>query len=155
MRNIYITLQYSFILCSQFTNFNRTISYHQLRLLQCIQSFLVTLPLLAGLHRLEMFVKFRLMGAKGKVEYVPLSDEKAAEVGAEMLGEAFLYSVAASYMLYEYYKSIKKGIEKETNTSDNISDLQEQIATLANRVEQLALTVDNKLEQLPSDKSKK
>ncbi len=82
------------------------------------------------------------MGAKGKVEYARLSDEKAAEIGAEMLGESFLYGVAASYMLYEYWKSIKKGIEKDTNTSDNISDLHEQIVKLNNQVDHLTHVVE-------------
>ena len=94
-----------------------------------------------------MFVKFRLMGAKGKVEYSHLSDEKAAEVGAEMLGEAFLYGVAASYMLYEYVKSVKKGIEKETNTNDSITDLQEQMGLLTSQVERLNAIAD-KLESV-------
>ncbi len=94
-----------------------------------------------------MFVKFRLMGAKGKVEYSRLNDEKSAEVGAEMLGEAFLYGVAASYMLYEYVKSVKKGIEKETNTNDSIADLQKQMGLLTSQVERLS-AIAEKLESV-------
>lgn len=94
-----------------------------------------------------MFVKFRLMGAKGKVEYSRLNDEKSAEVGAEMLGEAFLYGVAASYMLYEYVKSVKKGIEKETNTNDSIADLQKQMGLLSSQVERLS-AIAEKLESV-------
>ena len=92
------------------------------------------------------------MGAQGKVEYIRLSDEKAAEIGAEMLGEAFLYGVAASYMLYEYWKSIKKGIEKDAATTDNISDLQEQLAKMNNQLDRLAHTVETLKAEQSSDK---
>ena len=101
-------------------------------------------------------MKFRLMGAQGKVEYTRLSNEKAAEVGSEMLGEAFIYVVAASYMLYEYGKSIQRGIEKEATTNDSISDIQSEIAKLNLQVGQLMDTFKHlqDIKKKPQDKLK-
>lgn len=70
-----------------------------------------------------MFVKFRLMGAKGSVEYKPLSEEKAVELGAEMLGEFFIYMMAASYIFYEYWKGIKKDKERDSTQDEQGTSL--------------------------------
>ena len=108
-----------------------------------------------GLHRLEMFVKFRLMGAKGHVEYAPLSEEKAVEQGAEMLGELFIYGTAAGYIVYEYWKGVKKEHKKDSSTSDNITELQDKIRQLDNEVAQLTTRIRS-LEQIKkSDKTPK
>ena len=48
------------------------------------------------------------MGMKGKVESKPLSEERAVEMGSEIIGEAFLYSVAAAYIVFEYWRSTRK-----------------------------------------------
>ena len=47
-------------------------------------------------------MRLRIMGMKGKVEYKPLSEERAVEIGSEILGETFLYSMAAACIVYEY-----------------------------------------------------
>lgn len=107
-----------------------------------------------ALHRLEMFVKFRLMGATGQVEYVRLNDEKAAEIGSEMLGEAFLYGVAASYIMYEYAKSVSKGNKKDETTSDSIAELQEQVAKLNTQLDSLSQSLE-KLNQHTLNSSNK
>ena len=47
-------------------------------------------------HRLEVFAKMRVMGAMGPTHTQPLKKEKA-EVGAEILGETFIYTIAAPF----------------------------------------------------------
>ena len=78
------------------------------------------------LHRLDTFVRLRIMGMKGKVEYKPLSEERAVEIGSEILGETFLYSMAAACIVYEYWRSMKKGQRNEDFQNLEISDLQKQ-----------------------------
>lgn len=80
-----------------------------------------------ALHHLEMFVKFRLMGASGSVEYAVLSEERAAELGAEMIGEFFVYGTAASLILYEYWKSVQRGQEKDESQDEKIRRLEHRI----------------------------
>lgn len=95
------------------------------------------------LHRLEVFVRFRLMGVKGKAEYKALSEERAVELGSEILGEAFLFSVAAGYMVYEYWRGVKKEQMKQDQQNLHISKLQTQTANLERRVAGLQQTMDS------------
>lgn len=97
-----------------------------------------------------MFVKFRLMGAKGALEYVPLNQEKAVELGAEMLGEFFIYSTAASYIFYEYWKSVSKDKERDETQDEQgmslnilngkVKILEEDIERLKNEMEKIKAT---------------
>ena len=90
-----------------------------------------------------MFVRLRLMGMKGKAEYKPLSEERAVELGSEILGETFLYSVAAAYIIYEYWRSVKKEQRKTDEQDLHISDLQTQTAKLEQQIAGLQQSVDS------------
>ena len=90
-----------------------------------------------------MFVRLRLMGMKGKTEYKPVTEERAVELGSEILGETFLYSVAAAYIVYEYWRSVKKEQRKEDVQNRHISDLQTQTAKLEQQMVGLQRTLDS------------
>ena len=95
------------------------------------------------------------MGAKGHVEYAALSEEKAVEQGAEMLGELFIYATAAGYIVYEYWKGVKKEHKKESSTNEHITELQDKIMQLDNEVALLTTRIRS-LEQIKkSDKTPK
>ena len=81
-------------------------------------------------HRMEMFVKMRLMGAKGPAQVQPLKEERAIEVGAELIGEAFIFSVAAVFVLYEYNKSVKKEAVKEEVIKQEMANMRTQLDSL-------------------------
>jgi len=83
-----------------------------------------------ALHYLELFVKMRLMGVTGPTEYKPLKEERAVELGSELIGEVFLYGVAASYIMYEYYKSVKKEQERDDNQDMQLAKLHERLKAL-------------------------
>ena len=83
------------------------------------------------------------MGMKGKVEYTPLTEERAVERGAEILGETFLYSIAAGYIVYEYWRSGKKEQRKEDVQNHDISMLQTQVVNLEQQMSQLQQTLDS------------
>ena len=87
-------------------------------------------------------MRFRLMGMKGKADYKPLTEERAVELGSEILGEAFLYSIAAGYIVYEYWRSVKKDHMKEDAQNHHISELQAQTANLERQVAGLQETLD-------------
>ena len=95
------------------------------------------------LHRLDTFVRLRLMGMKGKVENKPLSEERAVEKGSEILSEAFLYSVAAGYIVFEYWRSVRKDQRKEEAQNHEIADLQVQTERLEQQMTQLQHTLDS------------
>lgn len=83
------------------------------------------------------------MGMHGKVEYKPLSEERAVELGIEILGEAFLYSVAAGYIVYEYWRSAKKDQMNEDHQNHDIYDLQSHNVRLEQQMIQLQETLDS------------
>ena len=84
----------------------------------------------AALHYLEVFVKMRLMGLSGPAEYQPLREERAVQLGSEIIGEVFLYSVAASFLLYEYYRSVRKDQERDDSQDLKLVKIQERLKAL-------------------------
>ena len=98
-----------------------------------------------------MFVKMRLMGAKGPAQVQPLKEERAIEVGAELIGEAFIFSVAAVFVLYEYNKSVKKEEKKEQARKKDLEDMK----ALLDRLNEDMSTVKKTLNQPESSSLKK
>ena len=92
-------------------------------------------------------MKFRLMGSSGRVEYAPLSEERAAEIGAEMIGEFFVYGTAAGLILYEYWKSVQRGQEKDESQD-------EKIRKLGLKMKELEIEVQKLHNQLTVEKSR-
>lgn len=88
-----------------------------------------------------MNVKMRVMGTTGKVEVPKLNDETAVELGAELIGEFFIYTIASAGIFAEYYRSSRKEQEKQ--------DLQdESLKTLQAKVQELELSVETQAAQL-------
>ena len=72
----------------------------------------------------------RWMGTTGPTHVKPLTEERAAELGAEIIGDTFVYSVAASFIIFEYVHSKKK--EQDTKGTQNT-----QIAKLNDSIQRL------------------
>lgn len=94
------------------------------------------------------------MGSKAPIEVQPLTEEKAVEMGSELLGELILFSVGVGYISYEYFKSVQKGKHKEdtqddliTKLNDRVNDMEAQLKTIKIELE------DNKLERKKSKDS--
>lgn len=64
------------------------------------------------------------MGAKGSTRPKPLKEEKAIEMGAELLGETFILAVATSIVIYEYWRSSLKESALEAAQDKDIDVLQ-------------------------------
>ena len=88
------------------------------------------LPPLVVLHWLEVFVKMRLMGASGPTQVKPLSNEKAVEIGAEIIGELIVYSIASSAIIAEYCRSSRRGQAVEDTQDQKISKLNNKLKLL-------------------------
>ncbi|KAL8618342.1 hypothetical protein ACOMHN_047414 [Nucella lapillus] len=81
-------------------------------------------------HWLEVNFRMRLMGL-GKAQSVEkLSDEMAIELGAEMLGEFIIFTVAAGTLLLEYQKSAKKEALKEEREKHQVLILKQKLQDL-------------------------
>lgn len=86
----------------------------------------------------------RVMGATGPTHIKPLKEDKAVEMGAEFLGEAFIYSVAASFLMFEYWRSSRKEALLEAEQDRDIDVLQEKLKN----VQQTLNTISDKMAAL-------
>ena len=64
-------------------------------------------------------------------------------MGSEILSEAFLYSVAAGYIVFEYWRSVRKDQRQEEAQNHEIADLQVQTERLEQQMTQLQHTLDS------------
>ncbi|XP_038548857.1 optic atrophy 3 protein homolog isoform X2 [Micropterus salmoides] len=87
-------------------------------------------------HWIEMRTKMRIMGFRGSV-IKPLNEEAAAELGAELLGEAIIFLVGGGCMVLEYSRQASNSRRKEEELNDTIASLQTQLAELTLTTETL------------------
>lgn len=97
------------------------------------------------LHHLEVFVKMRLMGATGPTQVRALNEEKAVELGTEIIGEMVIFTIASSAILYEYFRSVRKGQAVEDTQDQKIAKLNDRLRKLDREVNILKRTL-HKLE---------
>ncbi|CAD5119263.1 DgyrCDS7892 [Dimorphilus gyrociliatus] len=81
-------------------------------------------------HRLETTVKMRLLGLKKINEIKPLKPEIAVDLGAEMLGELVVFSVAASTIWLEYKRQSRNDQRKEDTQNDRLLELEILVADM-------------------------
>ena len=81
------------------------------------------------------------MGLQGPVNVKPLNEEKAVELGAEMLGQAIIYGVGAGTIFFEINRSQKKDQQKEEEQNRKIQSLRDKIDDLGLDVEQQAAQI--------------
>ena len=69
------------------------------------------------------------MGFRGS-NIKPLNEEAAAELGAELLGEAIIFLIGTGCMVLEYSRQASNSARKEEELSQTISSLQTQLGEL-------------------------
>lgn len=90
-----------------------------------------------------MRTKMRIMGFRGST-IKPLNEDLAAELGAELLGEAIIFFIGGGCMLLEYSRQSTNSRRKEEELNATITGLQTQIAELELTTE----TIDAQLREL-------
>lgn len=85
----------------------------------------------------------RIMGFRGS-NIKPLNEDAAAELGAELLGEAIIFLVGGGCMVLEYSRQSANSRRKEEELNATITGLQTQIAELELTTE----TLDAQLREL-------
>ncbi|XP_028274959.1 optic atrophy 3 protein homolog [Parambassis ranga] len=89
----------------------------------------VCLPPAQLYHWIEMRTKMRIMGFRGST-IKPLNEEAAAELGAELLGEAIIFLIGGGCMVLEYSRQATNSRNKEEELNKTITNLQTQVAEL-------------------------
>lgn len=115
-------------------------------------------PLLTVYHWLDVNLRMRILGLGKATEVKPLSSEAAVELGAEIISESFLFSIATATIAFEYWRSSKKDDQHESQQSLDIKGLQSQVQELGLLIEEqdAKLREFNRLlvEYAPSSKRK-
>ncbi|XP_069017584.1 optic atrophy 3 protein homolog [Embiotoca jacksoni] len=96
----------------------------------------VCLPPAQIYHWVEMRTKMRIMGFRGS-SIKPLNEEAAAELGAELLGEAIIFLIGGGCMVLEYSRQATNARRKEEEQNETITSLQTQIGELTLTTETL------------------
>ncbi|KAM3829428.1 optic atrophy 3 protein [Vipera latastei] len=94
-------------------------------------------------HWVEMRAKMRIMGFRGAA-IKPLNEEAAAELGAELLGEAIVFGVGGLCVFLEYSRQSTNTKKKEEELNSTLLGLQEQLMELSLTVE----TLDARLREM-------
>ncbi|KAJ0021909.1 hypothetical protein NQD34_009400 [Periophthalmus magnuspinnatus] len=96
----------------------------------------ICLPPAQLYHWIEMRTKMRIMGFRGAT-IKPLNEESAAELGAELLGEAIIFFIGGGCMVLEYSRQAANSRRKEDELNATITSLQTQLAELTLTTETL------------------
>ncbi|KAJ7188917.1 OPA3-domain-containing protein [Mycena filopes] len=85
------------------------------------------------LYRSEVKLRTNILGEPAK-HIRPLSETRAVENGANALAEGFLFSVAATLILGEAYRSNRSQTKRREGVDDQLETLTEQVADLTARL---------------------
>ncbi|KAJ2766992.1 hypothetical protein IWQ56_003500 [Coemansia nantahalensis] len=87
-------------------------------------------------HRTEMTWKMRVLGYKNE-RIRPLNDARAVDAGADFLGEAFIFGVAASLILAEQLRSRSQAKRQRSAIDERLDSLEALAAEQREVAEQL------------------
>ncbi|KAA0714852.1 Optic atrophy 3 protein -like protein [Triplophysa tibetana] len=90
----------------------------------------ICLPPAQAYHWIEMRTKMRIMGFRGS-SIKPLNEDAAAELGAELLGEAIIFIIGGGCMVFEYSRQAANSRRKEEELTENMNNLHTQLGELA------------------------
>ena len=102
-------------------------------------------------------MKMRWMGTTGPTHVKPLTEDRAAELGAEIIGDSFVYSVAAGIIVFEYVRSKRKEQDAEDTQNNQIARLHDSIRRLEREMKDVRNHLDkmnNKQQSIKKDDKK-
>ncbi|NWI06690.1 OPA3 protein, partial [Tichodroma muraria] len=83
-----------------------------------------------------MRTKMRLLGFRGAA-VKPLNEEAAAELGAELLGEALVFGVGGLCVYLEYLRQAGQSRRREEHLEQTLSDLRQGLEQLQRDLDEL------------------
>ena len=72
----------------------------------------------------------RVMGLTSGTKVKPLSEDIAADLGAEILGESLVFMVGVGTLFFEYRRGQRKEEKKEEEQNEQLSQMQVQLQEL-------------------------
>ncbi|KAG8718941.1 hypothetical protein FRC08_004013 [Ceratobasidium sp. 394] len=96
-------------------------------------------------HRTEVQLRTNIMGETAK-NIKPLSESRAIQNGANSLAEAFLFSVAATLILAETWRSNRSQARRRDDVDDQLDDLRTEVRELRSQMEAMGQGWEQALE---------
>ena len=78
-------------------------------------------------HNFDVNVKRRLLGLKASDHVQPLNEDAAVELGANLLGEGFLYSFLVGLLIAENMYSTSVSEAKDAEKKKHLKSLEDQV----------------------------
>eukprot|EP00052_Salpingoeca_macrocollata_P027205 m.257382 g.257382 ORF g.257382 m.257382 type:complete len:162 (+) comp22707_c0_seq7:2421-2906(+) len=103
-------------------------------------------PIGQGSHWVTVMMKRLTLDSKRR-DVKPLDPAEAVAAGAELIGEVFVYSVAALIVINEYLSSAAKSAEKEAKQTEKIRSLVAALEIVEQRLDELQETQTQLLAQ--------
>ncbi|XP_045429652.1 optic atrophy 3 protein isoform X1 [Pipistrellus kuhlii] len=100
----------------------------------------VCLPPAQLYHWAEMRAKMRLMGFNAEA-VKPLNEEAAADLGAELLGEATIFLLACACIVLEYWRQRAQQRRRELQQRDAWGEMRDEVERLGLALEALQAQV--------------
>ncbi|XP_029862364.1 optic atrophy 3 protein homolog [Aquila chrysaetos chrysaetos] len=97
----------------------------------------ICLPPAQLYHWVEMRAKMRLMGFRGAA-IKPLNEEAAAELGAELLGEAIVFGVGGLCLYLEYARQAGQARRREEEQAAALREVGERLERLREELDAMA-----------------
>ncbi|KAH7339708.1 optic atrophy 3 protein-domain-containing protein [Rhizoctonia solani] len=97
-------------------------------------------------HRTEVGLRTNLLGESAK-HIKPLSETRAIQNGANGLAETFLFTVGASLILAEAWRSNRSQARRRDSVDDQLEDLKDEVRDLKSRIEAMSTGWEQKLEE--------
>ncbi|XP_031241399.1 optic atrophy 3 protein isoform X3 [Mastomys coucha] len=91
-------------------------------------------------HWIEMRTKMRIMGFHAEA-IKPLNEDAAAELGANLLGEAIVFATAGSCLLLEFWRQKSSKHRREAARVATVLSLQEDVIHLEDVLDELQVQV--------------
>ncbi|RLN42067.1 hypothetical protein C2845_PM01G30390 [Panicum miliaceum] len=98
-------------------------------------------------HRITTKIQRRIYGHTTDVEIRPLNEQKAVQAATDLIGEAFIFSVAVAALIFEVQRSARSETRKEEARKQELEELKQREESLAKELEDLKLKL-NEIEQL-------
>ncbi|XP_052027750.1 optic atrophy 3 protein isoform X1 [Apodemus sylvaticus] len=100
----------------------------------------ICLPPAQLYHWLEMRTKMRIMGFHAEA-IKPLNEDAAAELGANMLGEAIIFAIAGSCLLLEFWRQKSSTHRREVARVATVLSLRDDVDHLEDVLDELQVQV--------------
>ncbi|XP_067941571.1 optic atrophy 3 protein homolog [Watersipora subatra] len=101
-------------------------------------------------HRIDVKLRMWSAGAgrSKSLKIAPLSEAAAIDIGAEMLGELFIFTVGAGVIAMEYWRQTANAARKEKKQDDTMIQLRKDLNQLTLLVEARQETIDKLIKSL-------